>query len=237
MALPNIRRLYIPDPGHTIWDMDLDSADLRIVAWESDCQQVKQWFREGKKPYIELMKEYYKDQSITKHHPSYKLFKSLCHGSNYLGKAKNIAPRIGLLVHETEKLQKWYFDVCPEIPAWQNRLIEQLKRTRTVKNAFGYQRIFMTRIGGNVFNEAVAWIPQSTVGILINHAWDAIDENLPDVSVLCQVHDSLVGQYPTSRPELKDQILVQSTIPVPYPDPLIIPVGLTTSDKSWGDCG
>src|SRR5574340_1155333 len=107
--LPNIRRLYIPDPGMTYFDMDLDSADLRIVVWESDCKQMKQWFSENRKPYVELMREYYKDPTITKNHPSYKMFKSLCHGSNYLGKAKNIAPRIGLLVHETEKLQKWYF--------------------------------------------------------------------------------------------------------------------------------
>lgn len=38
MGMPNIRKMYVPDPGKEVFDLDLDSADLRIVTWESDCK-------------------------------------------------------------------------------------------------------------------------------------------------------------------------------------------------------
>jgi DNA polymerase-1 len=239
LDLPNVRDLYIPDQGKTYFDIDLDSADLRIVSWESDCKWMKEQFKLKNKPYIEVMKEYYHDQTMTKssHPREYAMFKSLCHGTNYLGTADGIAPRIGLLVHETERIQKWYFGLCPEIKAWQEEIKKQVSGRRFVQNVFGYRTYFFDRIEGTIFNQAVAWIPQSSVACLINRAYVAIDDQLPDVEVLLQVHDSLVGQYDTWRGDAMLRDIVKcSEIPLPYAEPLIIPVGIATSTKSWGDC-
>lgn len=239
LELPNIRKLFIPDQGMTMFDIDLDSADLRIVTWESDCQWMKENFRNGRKPYVEVMREYYHDSSMSKNsHPrEYAMFKSLCHGTNYLGTADGIAPRIGLLVHETERIQKWYFGLCPEIAKWQEEIKKQVAGRRYVQNAFGYRNYFFDRIEGTIFNQAVAWIPQSTVACLINRAWGAIEDNMPEAEILIQVHDSLVGQVPTARKnELLPKIAEYATVPIPYADPLYIPVGFVSSEKSWGDC-
>lgn len=237
LDVPNIRKIFRPDPGFTIFDTDLDSADLRIVTWESNCQWMKEQFREGRKPYVEIMKEYYHDQSITKHHKSYPMFKALCHGTNYLGTAAGIAPRIGLLVHETERIQKWYYGLCPEIRDWQDEIKKQVEKRRFVQNAFGYKMFVFDRIQGTIFNQAVAWIPQSTVACLINRVWDNIDRNLPEVQVLNQVHDSLVGQFEHHHGDwAKRRIIEESRVAIPYPDPLFIPMGLESSTKSWGDC-
>ena len=84
--------------------------------------------------------------------------------------------------------------------------------------------------------EALAWVPQSTVGILINRIWTSFYENIPEVQVLLQVHDSLAGQFPTHR---RDYILPlmekHSRIEIPYDPPLVIPTGVKTSTVSWGD--
>lgn len=239
LELPNIRKLFIPDQGMTIWDIDLDSADLRIVTWESDCPWMKDHFANGRKPYVEVMREYYRDNTMSKHsHPrEYAMFKSLCHGTNYLGTADGIAPRIGLLVHETERIQKWYYGMCPEIKRWQEDICKQVSSRRYVENAFGYRNYFFDRIEGTIFNQAIAWIPQSTVACLINRAWAAVEDNMPEVEMLIQVHDSLVGQIPTHRKqELLPRIAELATVPIPYDDPLLIPVGFVSSEKSWGDC-
>ena len=45
--LPNIRRLFIPDPGQIIGDADLDRADLQVVVWEADDTELKQMLHEG----------------------------------------------------------------------------------------------------------------------------------------------------------------------------------------------
>ena len=239
LDLPNVRELYIPDQGKTYFDIDLDSADLRIVTWESDCGWMKEQFKQKRKPYIEVMKEYYHNQSMDKNsHPrEYAMFKSLCHGTNYLGTADGIAPRIGLLVHETERIQKWYFGLCPEIKKWQEEIKKQVSGRRFVQNVFGYRTYFFDRIEGTIFNQAVAWIPQSTVACLINRAYVAIDDQLPDVEVLLQVHDRWVGQFDTIQGgDAVRKIEACSQIPLPYPEPLIIPVGVATSARSWGDC-
>ena len=240
LELPNIRTLYIPDPGHTFFDIDLDSADLRIVTGESNCKWMQEQFANKRKPYIEIMKEYYHDQSMSKdsHPREYGLFKSLCHGTNYLGTAAGIAPRIGLNVHETERIQKWYFGLCPEIRKWQDRIKEQVTKRRWIENVFGYRIHFFDRIEGTIFNQAVAWIPQSTVGCLINRAYANIDDNLPEVEILLQVHDSLAGQFETVHGDWAlRRIVEESQIVLPYAVPMVIPVGIVSSQKSWGDCG
>lgn len=242
VMLPNIRELFVPDPGKTIFDIDLDSADLRIVTWESDCKWMKEQFKAGRKPYVEVMKEYYQDDSKNKNSPEYKLFKSLCHGTNYLGTADGIAPRIGLDVTQTQKIQDWYYRQCPEIKQWQEDLKKQVSGRRYVENAWGYRTYFLDRIEGTIFNQAVAWIPQSTVAILINHIWAALEDDERTrswIEILLQVHDSLVGQFDTLHGDwgMRTMLEVANEIAVPYDDPLFIPVGAVRSTESWGACG
>lgn len=238
LELPNVRSLFIPDPGMTFFDIDLSSADLRIVVWESDEPEFKAMLKEGLDPYTEIAKEFYHDPSITKKDPRRQTFKSFAHGTNYLGTAKGLAERLGLGVHEAEKTQKWYFGRFPKIKKWQDDLKDQVYKRRMVQNVFGYRCYFFDRIEGTIFNQAAAWIPQSTVACLINRAYVKIYEELPDVQVLLQVHDSLAGQFPTHLGDWAvKQIVSKAEIELPYPgDPLVIPVGVKTSNLSWGDC-
>jgi DNA polymerase I-like protein with 3'-5' exonuclease and polymerase domains len=237
MTMPNVRKMFVPDEGMMMGDLDLDSADLRIVTWESDCKGMKDLFREGIKPYLVIAREYYHDQSISKAHPAYYTFKKLCHGTNYMGKAPEISGQCGLLVREVERIQAWYFGMFPEIQKWQETFVKRCIRTASVSNAFGYKKKFLERIEGNVLNQMIAWVPQSTIAILINHAYVNIDRNLPMVEILLQVHDSLTMQWPlVYRAACIEGVKRESSVVVPYPDPLHIPVGLKTSTKSWGDC-
>lgn len=236
LELPNVRKIFIPDEGCEFFDIDLDSADLRIVAAESKCAWLNEQLANRRKPYVEVAKEYYRDTSITKEHKSYPVFKALCHGTHYLGTPEGMAGKIGLLVHEVERIQKWYYGLCPEIKVWQDEIKKQVAGRRWIQNVFGYRFNFFDRIEGTIFNQAVAWIPQSTVACLINRAYVNIDRNLPEVEILLQVHDSLAGQYPAHIGGIKERIIKESQIELPFETPIIIPVGIKTSVKSWGDC-
>ena len=236
-SLPNVRSLFLPDPGFEFFDIDLSAADLRIVVWEADEPDMKEMLRAGLDPYTEIAKEFYSDQSITKKDARRQKFKSFAHGTNYLGTAKGLAGRLGLSVHEAERTQKWYFSRFPQIKANQDRLIRQVKERRYVQNIFGYRFYFQGRIEGTVFNQAAAWIPQSTVACIINRGYVKIWQNIPHVQVLLQVHDSLAGQFPIHQHEqCCGEIVDACSITLPYADPLVIPVGIVTSAKSWGDC-
>lgn len=237
LELPNVRELFIPDPGMTFFDIDLSSADLRIVTWEADEPEMKAMLREGLDPYTEIAKEFYHDPSLTKKDPRRQTFKSFAHGTHYLGTAKGLAERLGLSVKDAEATQKWYFQRFPRIKQWQDDLKDQVFKRHMVQNVFGHRMYFFDRIEGTIFNQAAAWIPQSTVACLINKAYVAIDAKLRDVEILLQVHDSLAGQFPTHlRDALLPQIIACAEIPLPYDDPLIIPVGVKSSTESWGTC-
>jgi DNA polymerase I-like protein with 3'-5' exonuclease and polymerase domains/uracil-DNA glycosylase len=243
LRLPNVRRLFIPDPGFTIFDTDLSKADLRIVAWESDEPELKAMLKEGRDPYVETAREFYHDPTIRKtrddgsEDPRYKTFKSFAHGSHYLGTPRGLSQRLGLTVAAAKRTQRWYFGKYPAIRRWQDEFKARVAAKRYVENIFGYRRYYFDRPDDAMFREAIAWLPQSTVALYINRIWMNLYEKFPHIWILLQVHDSLMGQFPTFRKEeCLRQLGEASQIVLPYADPLIIPVGIKTSERSWGDC-
>lgn len=252
VALPNIRRLFIPDPGYYIADCDQDRADLQVVVWEADDTDLKRQLRKGVD--IHIMngillegKEPPDENELVESHPEYpehkqrykrpRVFaKAFVHGTNYGGKARTMGIAAGITTHRADQLQRRWFSIHPGIKGWHNRVEEQLQTRRYVENAFGYRRFYFDRIE-HLLPEALAWIPQSTVAIITEQGIINLDENLRPVHVLLQVHDSIVFQYPKYlHPTILPQIREQLLITVPYDDPLVIPVGIKISDRSWGDC-
>ncbi len=237
MELPNVRKLFIPELGFEVADMDLSSADLRIVVEESDETEMRQLLDAGLDPYTEIAKEFYNDSTITKKDPRRDKFKRFAHGTHYLGTPKGLAQRIGLSVAECTRTQAWYFGRFRKIKDWHERLCDGLRLKHSVQNAFGYRRFYFDRIDGTLYNEAAAWIPQSTIGLVINKAWDQIRTAEPEIKVSLQVHDSLTMQYPADRAEyFRGRLRELSRVIVPYPVPLVIPTGFKFSTTSWGDC-
>lgn len=243
LRLPNIRRLFIPDHGYTIFDTDLSKADLRIVVWESDEREMKAMLREGRDPYVETAREFYHDPSIRKtlddgsEHPKYRIFKSFCHGTHYLGTPAGLSQRLGLTVREAERTQRWYFAKYPSIKLWQNEFKHRVSSRKFVQNIFGYRRYYFGRADDAMLREAIAWLPQSTVALYINHIWLSLFERHPNIEILMQVHDSLVGQFPSHQRDAALKAIAEcGQVILPYEDPLIIPLGVKTSESSWGDC-
>lgn len=146
-----------------------------------------------------------------------------------------MAAHTGRTVADIDRAQKLWFGAHPGIKTWHDRVEDQIKRFRFVENRFGYRWYIFDRLDA-ILPEAIAWIPQSTVSIVINRIWMNIYEQLPEVEVLLQVHDSLCGQFLTSQKEtLLPKIKNAGRVTIPYEDPLVIPFGLKTSEVSWGE--
>ncbi len=252
LVLPNVRKLFIPDEGYTFFDMDLDRADMQVVVWESGEPALKEALRKGVDMHILNAitlagKELPDLDWLCDGHPEYdriksiykrerQLAKAFIHGTNYAGGARTMAIAAGVTVAQAERFQRIYFGAYPGIKEWHTRTERQLKTHHYVQNAFGYRRYYFDRVDG-LLPEALAWIPQSTVANVIDRAWLNIYNNLKEVKVLLQVHDSLCGEFPTHRKAWCIQRMQEeSQIVIPYPDPLIIPVGINCSTESWGAC-
>lgn len=249
--LPNIRQLFIPDHGYTFFDLDLDRADLQVVAWEADEFELKVALKKGVDMHLlnaASIFGYDVDMDLliegTESHERYKrewkrerqFAKSWVHGTDYGGSARTMAIAAGCTVHESDRAQRAYFGRYPGIKRWHGRVEKSLHYTHTVTNILGYRRIYYGSVD-KILPEALAWIPQSTVACIINQAWINIYNATPQIQVLLQVHDSLAGQFPTYIKEDCISLLKQnSKILLPYSDPLTIPTSVKTSQISWGDC-
>jgi len=236
LVLPNIRKLFIPDSEHLIFDVDLAGADAQVVAWEANDDILKEVFRKGLKVHAVNAKDIFGGNAGDdgKREPYYSRAKAGCHLTNYGGKARTLSIALGITIHEAELFQRRWFEIHPGIADWHRRVEDSLNRTRSVKNKFGYSRFYFDRIDG-ILPQALAWIPQSTVACVTNRQLHNIATQIPDIDLLIQVHDSLVGQVHRSKwfltkPLLRDALKVT----VPYDDPLIIPSGLKVSQRSWG---
>lgn len=232
-SIPNLRRLFIPDPGFTFFDMDLDRADLQVVVWEAEDEEMKKMLREGADIHTENAKLLF-GPNATKHQRE--LTKTFIHGTNYGGTARTMAVHCGITVSESDRHQKRWFSAHPGIKKWQLRVEAQLRGKRCIENRFGYKWFVFDRVDG-LLGEALAWIPQSTVAITINKIWRRVYTEAPEIQVLLQTHDALGGQFPTHQAtQCNEKLKTLSRIPIPYQDPLVIPVTLRTSTESWGSC-
>lgn len=235
---PNIKRLFKPDPGWILFDADLEQADAQVVAWESDDDILKEIFRD---PNLDLHTENAKmifGTCPSKGHPNRKKAKAGAHAVNYGVQERTLAKTLGITVMEASKFIKMWFEIHPGIKKWHERTYKQMTGRGYIENAFGNRKYFF----GNTAHplalcEALAWVPQSTIGLVINRAWDIMAQR-PDseIQLLLQVHDSIVGQVkkdllPAYLSIIKDAMLRE----IPYNDPLVIGSSIEVSNVSWGD--
>ena len=233
LEYPNVRELFLPDPGYTLAEFDLSKADLRVVVWESDEPLLKQALINGE--------NIYKKYGTEVTGMPYRTAKSFIHGTDYGGKPRTMAINCGISEAAAKIAQAKWFNAFPGIHRWQKRVAETLFSTHTVENRFGFKITYFDRVD-SVVPEALAWGPQSTVAIIINTVlrrvydrWEARGDQV--VQLLMQVHDSFVCQ-------IKNEFLADCVeeifsffdqVVVPFPDPLIIPADCKISTTSWAE--
>jgi DNA polymerase I-like protein with 3'-5' exonuclease and polymerase domains/uracil-DNA glycosylase len=239
MKMPNMRELFVPDPGMEIAEIDLAGADAQVVAWDAGDEKLKEAFKQGLKIHVVNNKDMYGKLAGEdgKAEPYYTKIKQGVHLTNYCGKTRTMAETLNIKLSEAESFQTRWFTLHPAIPKWHDSIARELADARMVKNIFGYRRVYFDRIE-TILPQAVAWRPQSTIAIVANEIWTRLgkERNLP-VQVLLQVHDSLVFQYPVrDRESVLRRVRELVRVVIPYKDPLIIPLGLKTSVTAWGHC-
>lgn len=235
--LPPVRNLFIPDPDCVIIDIDLKKADVFIVAAEAhDAELLEILNTPGANLHLENAKAIFGNERLTKASREYTLAKNGVHAVDYGSKARTLAITLGTTIREAEHFIARWFSAHPGIPEWHRQVESALATTRRVSNRFGYTRYYFDRIE-SILPEALAWVPQSTVGLVTNKGLNALDD-LGWTQPLLQTHDSVTIQvhqrnYNKQRLEEIEKAML---VPIPYDTPLTIPVDIKASHLSWGDC-
>lgn len=254
IVLPNVRKLFVPDPGYVMFEADLKGADAQVVAWEMDDEILKEGFRKGVDIHVMNAEAMWGTEFIRlpkgSHARDHKRqeCKHTVHGIHYGCSPRTTATQRGWLVSEAERFHRRWLSLHPGVERYHNRVRDSLAKNRTIYNAFGFRRVFFDRID-NCFTEALAWIPQSTVALNTYYGalqleakywpeqqepgWQPVRGN-PE-GILLQTHDSLNPQWPLAVCPPPDEIKKVLEVVTPYPDPLIIPWDLKRSTKSWGE--
>lgn len=237
--MPNIKNWIQADAGWIFGDADLQQADAQVVAWDSGAPKLKKIFRD---PDLDLHTENAKTifgSCPTKDHPNRKKAKAGVHSVNYAVMAKTLSITLGCSIAEAQHFIDVWMSQNPEIKEWHRKIFNDMKQKRFVENKFGGRKYFYDSTDhGTALSEALAWIPQSTVALVINKVWDYLDEHLdPRIFFVCmQVHDSLCFQikqgYVTEvLPVIKEAF---DSVVVPYDDPLVIGSSMALGTR-WGN--
>jgi hypothetical protein len=254
VTLPNVRKFFLADPGYVMYEADLKGADAQVVAWEMEDEDLKAAFREGVDIHVKNATDMWGEAFTKLPEGSYardhkrQECKHTVHGIHYGCTPRTTAIQRGWLVAEAERFHRRWLSLHPGVEIYHRRVRESLATNRTVRNAFGWRRVFTDRLE-NCFTEALAWIPQSTVAINTYHGaiqlerryWpEQLERNYTpgpgDVAgMLLQTHDSINFQFKLGSEPPAAELRRTLSVKIPYADPLYIPWDLKRSTKSWGE--
>jgi len=163
---------------------------------------------------------------------------SVTGNTNYSAGPDVVANRLGISKKEAKSYLDRYHAGTPQLHLWHQRIQDELQRTRVLTNLFGRKHRFLDRWGDSLFRSAYSFIPQSTVGDLLNHALINIYNNLNSwCHIALQLHDAV---YVYVKPnELTDAInaLRENMIMPLYTDQgeeFTIDVDFSAGD-TWGE--
>lgn len=129
----------------------------------------------------------------------------------------------------------------PGIRKYHDSVIEELQTTGAIINPFGFKRSFWGRLNDDAtIREAIAHIPQSTIGILLNvglfRVWNELERTGTGLQILGQVHDAIVGQVPNNLVDkLMPRVIKCMTNPLDIKGrTMVVPVDIEIG-KNWKD--
>lgn len=203
---PVYKKFLIADPGWILCECDLKQAEAHIVAYDSQDATMIHAFESGtdvhtfnaSKIFNVHMEEVVKEQR--------QMGKKVVHARNYsMGPqtfSDNLAKEdIFYSQSKCKQLLDAYSARFPMLQKWHDSIKLEVSQSRVLYNLFGRPKRFLGLLDDNVFREAYAYKPQSTVGELLNRGLIKIynDPDLGpfmfDIKLGVTVHDSVVFQF------------------------------------------
>lgn len=220
--------MYIADPGYGLGYFDMAQAEARLVGWYA---RIESWMEQFEKaridgsydahralasdmfgvPYDEVptfdrydaskghvIPEGKKDRDVTLRFVA----KRCRHGLNYRMMPDRLSSTTGLSLPDATNAYRNYHRITPELQKWWAALEDEVRRTKTLFNAYGRRFIVLERLSPEALESIVAFKPQSTLGdhvvrvIRKSHEDDAWPIN---ARMWLNIHDALICLAPRHK--------------------------------------
>lgn len=118
--------------------------------------------------------------------------KTIRHAVNYSAGPAVIAHRLGIGMREAKFLLELFHLTCPLLSIWHKSIQLELQTNgRVLTNLLGRKHKFYEAWGDDLFRSAYSYIPQSTVGDLLNKALVKTYHTIgSEVDIVLQLHDA-----------------------------------------------
>jgi len=130
--------------------------------------------------------------------------KTIRHANNYSAGPGVLSAKLNVSMKEAKELMTLYHQTCPQLRLWHERIRNELHSTRTLTNLLGRKHKFTDRWGDNLFRSAYSYIPQSTVGDLLNTSLERMYYLFgTTIDLYLQLHDAIYAIcYPEDIPRV-----------------------------------
>jgi len=221
------RSFFIPDPGYIFLEFDLSQAEARVVAWLANALPLIEGFERGIDIHTENAKRIFGESNKDLR----TLAKKLVHAANYGIGSNTFAYIAGIPTARARECLRLFFNAYPEIKYWQANVTQQVKQNHYLITPLGRKRLFL-----GYFNapDAYSYIPQSTIGDLLNRGMTKVFN--AGYEVMLQVHDSILVQVEIGKEEkaIKE---IKELLTIPFSingRELIVPVEVEIG-VNWGE--
>jgi len=204
---PEARKMYKARKGWKIIEADYAQAEAVIVAHLTGDHKLKKMFKDSfglsnsEKTALgyDIHKMTIADMLgidfslVTKEIRT--IGKTVRHANSYSAGPTVLANRLGIKLSEAKVYMELYHRANPTLRIWHTSIQNDLKRSRTLTNLLGRKHRFLDRWGDGLFRSAYSYIPQSTIGDLLNVALKKVYDSLSslpyEMEILLQLHDAI----------------------------------------------
>jgi DNA polymerase-1 len=212
-----LRSIFVADPGYKMANADLEQAEARGVAYLSGdeafieaCESGDLWTKlckiiwpqldwTGKEGRREDLNEDKKvaNQIFFRHFTYRDMAKRGGHAFNYYASAYTISKHLHIPKEVAERFGRQYFRAFPGLHEWQLNTIARVQDQGYLDTPLERRRYFLGRLRDDTtLREAIAFVPQSMIGDILNIGMWRVWKHYPEVLLLGQVHDSILIEFP-----------------------------------------
>ena len=209
-GLPNIRRVFVADPGCQFISADLSQAELRTIAVLSEDPALQAIYRDtGRSLHKEVAAQFY-GRDYT--YEQYVRAKNINFGVAYWQSAFSFAQMYHMPQEEAQSYIDFWWERFPRVWEWTKEIEKQVLTDGVIQSPFGHKRRFYVipqdysgRL--HIVKEGINFQPQNIAANITLYALIQLVDNLdPAVAqIRITVHDSIVANV---RDEVVDETAI-----------------------------